>query len=281
MSYAQIVFSPTGGTARVADILTKNWSAIEKIDLSKAETDFSEYKFTPEDIVLIAMPSFGGLAPKPAIDRLSQISGNGAKGIVVAVYGNRAYEDTLVQMQDTAEKSGFHVIAGVSAVAEHSIIRQYAAGRPNQSDVDQLSSFAAKIADKISGKSFKDNSLKDKSPENKSLEDKFPEEKPLEDKISKLVLPGNRPYKKAGGVSLVPKCTSSCTSCGLCAKACPVQAINLNNPQVTDGNQCISCMRCVSLCPENARKVNSVMTSAAALAIKKACSEKKENELFI
>ena len=74
MSYAQIVFSPTGGTARVADILTKNWSDVEKIDLSKAETDFSEYKFSSEDMVLVAMPSFGGLAPKTAIDRLLRIS---------------------------------------------------------------------------------------------------------------------------------------------------------------------------------------------------------------
>lgn len=252
MSYAQIVFSPTGGTARVADILTKNWSDVEKIDLSKAETDFSEYKFSSEDMVLVAMPSFGGLAPKTAIDRLLRISGNGAKCVVVAVYGNRAYEDTLVQMQDAAEKSDFRVIAGISAVAEHSIMHQYATGRPNQSDIAQLSSFADRIA-----------------------------EKSLEEKISKLVLPGNRPYKKASGSVLVPKCTSSCVSCGLCANVCPVQAIDRNNSKVTDSKKCISCMRCVSVCPQNARKVSSAMTSIAALAIKRACSEKKENELFI
>ena len=238
MSYAQIVFSPTGGTARVADILTKNWSDVEKIDLSKAETDFSEYKFSSEDMVLVAMPSFGGLAPKTAIDRLLRISGNGAKCVVVAVYGNRAYEDTLVQMQDAAEKSDFRVIAGISAVAEHSIMHQYATGRPNQSDIAQLSSFADRIA-----------------------------EKSLEEKISKLVLP--------------PKCTSSCVSCGLCANVCPVQAIDRNNSKVTDSKKCISCMRCVSVCPQYARKVSSAMTSIAALAIKRACSEKKENELFI
>ena len=252
MKYAQIFFSPTGGTAKVADTLTKKWSSVEQIDLSKAKTNFSEYKFSPEDMVLVAMPSFGGLPPQIAIDRFMQISGNGAKCIVVAVYGNRAYEDTLVQMQDTAEKSGFQVIAAVSAVAEHSIMHQYATGRPNQFDVVQLSSFADRIM-----------------------------EKSLEEKISKPVLPGKRPYKKPGGVGLVPKCTSSCVSCGLCANVCPVQAIDRKNPKATYGKKCISCMRCVSVCPQKARKVSNVMTSIAALAIKKECSKKKENELFL
>jgi len=252
MRYAQIVFSPTGGTARVADVLTKNWPDVERIDLSKAETDFSQYRFSSEDMVLVAMPSFGGLAPQTAIDRLLRISGSGAKCAVAAVYGNRAYEDTLVQMQDAARQSGFRVIAGVSAVAEHSIIHQYAAGRPDQSDIAQLSSFADRITERAS-----------------------------EEREADLVLPGNRPYKKAGGVSLVPKCTSSCVSCGLCAKACPVQAIDRNDPKMTDGKRCISCMRCVSVCPQKARKVSSAMTSMAAMAIKKACSQRKENELFL
>jgi len=252
MRYAQIVFSPTGGTARVADALTKSWPDVERIDLSEAEADLSQYSFSPEDMVLIAMPSFGGLAPQTAIDRLRRISGNGAKCAVAAVYGNRAYEDTLVQMQDAAQQSGFRVIAGVSAVAEHSIIHQYAAGRPDQSDLAQLSSFADRIAERAS-----------------------------EERGAGLVLPGNRPYKKAGGVSLVPKCTSSCVSCGLCAKVCPVQAIDRDDPKVTDGKTCISCMRCVSVCPQKARKVSSAMTAAAAMAIKKACSQRKENELFL
>lgn len=252
MRYAQIIFSPTGGTAKAADILTKNWTNTEKIDLSKAETDFAEYQFSAEDIALVAMPSFGGLAPQTAIDRLLQISGNGAKCILVAVYGNRAYEDTLVQMQDAAEKCGFQVIAGVAAVAEHSIAHQYAAGRPDQSDAEQLLAFADKIAAKCA------------------------EEQP-----AKPLLPGNRPYKKAGGAGLVPKSTSSCVSCGRCASLCPVQAIDRSNPKETDGKKCISCMRCVSVCPQNARKVNSIATAAVAAALKKACSQKKENELFI
>ena len=68
------------------------------------------------------MPAFGGAAPQLALDRLSRIHGNGALCVIAAVYGNRAYEDTLVLLEDYAQTAGFQVIAAVSAVAEHSII---------------------------------------------------------------------------------------------------------------------------------------------------------------
>ncbi len=252
MKYVKILFSPTGGTEKVSEAITKDWPSADTIDLSAADTDDSKIVFQPEDVVLIAMPSFGGLAPRLALERLGKIRGNGANCILAAVYGNRAYEDTLVQMEDAAEACGFQVIAAVSAVAEHSIMHQYAAGRPDRADCEQLAGFAGKIHEKLQRGDRR-----------------------------KPVIPGNRPYKKAGGVGLVPKADSSCTECGLCAKQCPAQAINPENPRITDGKTCISCMRCVFVCPQKARKVNGVMVSAAALAIKKACSGRKENELFL
>ncbi len=252
MKYVQIIFSPTGGTEKVSNAIAKSWPSVDTIDLSVPGKNDPIMVFQPEDVALIAMPSFGGLAPQIALERLGEIKGNGAKCILAAVYGNRAYEDTLVQMEDAAEKCGFRIIAAISAIAEHSIMHQYAAGRPDRADCVQLAGFAEQINKKLQSGDLK-----------------------------KPALPGNRPYKKAGSVPLVPKAGPACTECGLCAKQCPTQAIDPTNPRTTDAKKCISCMRCVSICPVNARKVNAVMVSAAALAIKKACSEHKENELFI
>ena len=97
---------------------------------------------------------------------------------------------------------------------------------------------------------------------------------------SAVSVPGNRPYKKAGGAGLVPKPSKACVKCGVCAKNCPVQAID-SVTLSADTKKCISCMRCVKQCPHNARKVNGAMVSIAAMAIKKACSVRKENELFL
>ncbi len=251
MKYFRIIFSPTGGTEKAASALTANWKEAETIDLSLPDKDYSEYKIGKDDIALIAMPSFGGLAPQTALERLGQIKGGSARCIIMAVYGNRAYEDTLVQMEDAAEKCGFRIIAAVSAIAEHSIIHRYAAGRPDSSDCDVLAGFAEKIKNKIE-----------------------------QNDMTKPHIPGNRPYKKVGGVGLAPKAGSACTECGLCASGCPTKAISPDKIKTADSKKCISCMRCVSICPNGARKVSRLPVFAASLAIRKACSEPKQNELF-
>ena len=248
MNTVEIIFSPTGGTEKVAHIISGHWSEItEKIDLRNPKIDFSKCAINKEDRVLIAMPSFGGRAPAVAIQRLKKIAGNGAKCTLVCVYGNRAYEDTLAEMEDAAKGCGFQVVAAVAAVAQHSIIPQYAANRPDASDEKQLAEFAQQIADKTE---------------------------------SVASVPGNRPYKKAGGAGLLPKPSKDCVKCGVCAKNCPVQAID-SVTLSADSKKCISCMRCGKQCPHNARKVNGALVSIASMAIKKACSVRKENELFL
>lgn len=253
MKAIQMVFSPTGGTKKAADSITQDWpQPITTVDLTDPVLDFSSISIERGDAILIAVPSFGGRVPALAAKRISRLRGNGAKCCIVCVYGNRAYEDTLVELQDLAQQSGFRVIAAVSAVAEHSIIHQYAAGRPDQSDREELSSFGGEIL-----KKFTDEG----------------EEAPS--------IPGNRPYKKSGGGGMVPKAGKDCVNCGLCAKSCPAQAIDQADAGRIDSKKCISCMRCMVKCPQSARKVNEAMVKAVALAIKKACSERKENELFI
>ena len=93
MNIVQIVFSPTGGTQKAADMITSAWDTpVRKVDLPDPETDFSAVSLEKDDVAVIAVPSFGGRVPAPAIQRLEKINGNQAMGILVCVYGNRAYE---------------------------------------------------------------------------------------------------------------------------------------------------------------------------------------------
>lgn len=249
MRYVQMIFSPTGGTSAAAAAVTGIWPNVETIDLSQMGSH--SYHFSNEDLVLIAMPSFGGLAPQAILDRLADSEGNGARCVLMAVYGNRAIDDTLVQMEDTVEAKGFRVIAAISAVAQHSMLPQYAAGRPDAQDAVQLKGFSEKILEKAAAND-----------------------------CGKPKLPGNRPYKKPGG-GMVPKAGSACTACGLCAQKCPMGAIDVQNPKLTDKNKCIGCMRCVAICPTHARSISKVMAGIAAIALKKSCFDRKENVLYI
>ena len=253
MRVYEIYFSPTGGTKKVSNILTGQFGdEVIEVDLTLNQTEFHHVKIKQDDIAVISVPSYGGRVPDVAVKRLMTLQGNGARAILVCVYGNRAYEDTLVELRDTVQKIGFQVIAAVSAIAEHSIARQFATGRPDKQDTQQLVKFAEQIKTKISSENIEEPDI-----------------------------PGHRPYKKAGGAGLVPKPSKECLECGVCAKECPVQAIDMNHPKKVNGDLCISCMRCISVCPNGARKVNSVALSAVGIALKKVCSDRKDCELFI
>lgn len=255
MKFTAIVFSPTGGTQMVVNELVAEWGEpADKVDLTDAMTDFDAITLEKDDVAVIAVPSYGGRVPSLAGERLAKIHGNQARCVLVCVYGNRAFEDTLIELNDIAERSGFKVSATVSAIAEHSIMHQYASGRPDRQDKEELHNISKKILEKLHNHT---------------------------DCLEMIHIPGNRPYKKAGAVSLVPKANDKCTNCGLCAEICPAQAISKEDIRNTDGTKCISCMRCVSQCPQSARKVNSAIVSVVATAIKKACSERKNNELYI
>lgn len=255
MKVYKMIFSPTSTGAKAANTLAKKLADIveaeELINIDLSDAAFEGCSLEKDSLAVVVMPSYGGRAPKVAIERLAKVEGNGSKIIPIVVYGNRAQEDTLIEMADVAEKSGFQVIAGIEAVAEHSIAHQYAAGRPDKDDLALLETYAAKIAEKLK-----------KDP------DKAPK------------IPGNRPYKKAGG-GLVPKTTSACTNCGFCVDRCPVGAIDREHAYLTDKNKCINCMRCTKFCPKHARTVNKLMVAAVGLVLWKDCHKRKEYQLFL
>ncbi|EFB74409.1 4Fe-4S binding protein [Subdoligranulum variabile] len=244
----QLLFSPTGGTRAVADALADG----PVIDLTDRNFDFSAVTLTAGDVALIAVPSYGGRVPVPAAERLNKVRGNGARAVLVCVYGNRAYEDTLVELADLASAAGFRVVAGVAALAEHSIARQYAAGRPNEADKAVLRGFRTQIQAKLD-----------------AGEDTAP------------ALPGNRPYKPGMARAMVPRTSKRCIDCGRCAAACPTGAIDAADPRQTDPARCIGCMRCVRLCPVEARRPDADALAALEQHLAPLCAGRKENELFL
>ncbi|MCI8935087.1 MAG: 4Fe-4S binding protein [Clostridiaceae bacterium] len=253
MNLVQIIFSPTGGTQKAADIFTAEWNGPAKtIDLTSPQEDFSQIVLSPDDLALIALPCYEGRVPALAAGRLAQIKGAGARCALLCVFGNRAFDDALAEMQDLAQKAGFQPIAAAAAVAEHSIFRQYGAGRPDDQDAEQLRSFSKKIMEKF-------QSAQSPAP---------------------LSLPGNRPYRQANGMPIAPKTAAGCSRCGLCAQQCPAQAIDKTTLK-TDKDHCILCMRCIDHCPSQARKVNGLLYAAANAAMKSRLSGRKENRLFL
>lgn len=254
MKLFEMVFSPTGGTRKVCKVLAKEFQGEKiKIDLMQGKSSRNKEEITEEDICLIAVPSFGGRVPAPAVKNLKKLNGNHSKAVLVAVFGNRAYDDTLLELQDIAEESGFVCIAAIAAIAEHSIMHQFGSGRPDKQDKEELKKYAVHIFHLLSkGQTFRT-----------------------------LTVPGKRPYREYKGLPLHPKAGKSCNKCGKCAGVCPVGAIKKDNPKGTDNEKCITCMGCIAACPKNARKLNPILLEAATSKMKKICSTRKENEFIM
>lgn len=252
MGIYQITYSPTGGTKRVADQLTAPWGDVTSIDLCDPGKDCGQAAFTPADVCFAAVPSYGGRVPAAALGRLKQMAGGGARAVAVVAYGNRAYDDTLLELRDALLAAGFRCPAAVAAVAEHSILRQFASGRPDAQDRQELTGFAGRIQACLEGGG--------QTP---------------------VAVPGHAPYRAYAGLPIRPKAGRRCNGCGLCAAQCPVGAIHKADPRRVDKSLCTTCMRCVAVCPQKARRIHPLLLSAAALGLKGACAGRKGNELYL
>lgn len=250
MRIYKIVFSPTGGTKKALDFFSEDWGEAREIDLTSRTEDFGKWEFAGDDVCLVGMPVFGGRVPETALERLRKMRGNGAGAVAVAVYGNRHYDDALLEMKNELEAAGFRLKGAVAAVAEHSIVRKFAAGRPDEKDREQLRRFA------------------------KEIRAAWPDERVI-------LVPGNPTYREYHGLPFQPVAGGGCTACGICARQCPTGAIPPENPRNTDKKACISCVRCVAVCPQHARKMNPLLVEVTAKKLKKFCEVKKENERFL
>ena len=251
MRIYQICFSPTGGTRTAAEIVCRALGGqIERINLMQ---HVGPLFFSEEDVCLIAVPVYGGRVPEAALRGLRVMKGNGIPTVLMAVYGNRAADDALLELRDEVYACGFHVVAAIEAVAAHSLFPEYGAGRPDEQDAAELAAFAGHIVQKLEGETLGEPAR----------------------------LPGHRPFRAYNGVPLKPKAGSRCTECGTCARECPVQAIPRDEPKRVEKAKCISCMHCVSVCPQRARRVNGLLLRIGRRGLAEACRERKRNMLYL
>ncbi|MBQ5882273.1 MAG: EFR1 family ferrodoxin [Bacteroidales bacterium] len=270
-----LYFSPTRTTKRVVCAIAAETARVlgvtfSEIDITTPAQREKAISFTENDLVIFGAPVYIGRMPNLISPFFKTINGNGALGIPVAVYGNRAYDDGLIELRDIMAEDRFRLIAAAAFVGEHTFSYILGGGRPDTKDLEIAKKFATKIAEKV-----------------RSI-DNFPEES------GTIEVPGTPfPYsgfykatdtdKKSVDIrKVLPKTdVTKCTQCGECARICSMEAISTSDCQDITG-KCIKCGACIKRCPQGAKYFDDPQyLSHLKLLEDKFSGKRCEPELFI
>ena len=244
---ASLYFSPTYTTRTVVETIAKSINStleaagkpaggFKSINVTTPMMRRETPSFTQDDIVVFGVPVYIGRVPNLIRDYFASIQGNGAIGIPVVVYGNRAYDDALLELKDIMHSNGFRCISAAAFIGEHSFSYTLGGGRPDADDLQKATSYGEEIAGKIlSGYIIPDS----------------------------IQVPGNFPYRfynakssenKSIDIRKVKPQTDpeKCNNCGLCAMLCPMGAIDATNCAEVPGI-CIKCCACIKKCKPKAK----------------------------
>ena len=240
-----VFFSGTGTTEKVVTSIAKTMAQSLNADfrtfsfnLPQARED--EQVFTAEDLVVLGTPVYAGRVPNLLLPYLqSKVKGSGTLGIPVVLYGNRNYDDGLMELKQVMESNGFHPIAGAAVVGEHSFSRILGAGRPDEQDMALVAELAQKAIEKV-------QALESLPTESVSVGGCDP--------IRPYYTPRDRHGEPIRDFLKAKPMTDGekCVKCGLCARLCPMGSIDTSDVSNVIG-KCIKCCACVKKCPTGAK----------------------------
>lgn len=258
-----IYFSPTKTTRRVIEGISQGLQVIslEHVDLTLSDAEIQKLPVFCDDLAVIGAPVYGGRLPSAATSRLRKLKGNGAPAVIVVVYGNRAYEDSLLELRDVALEAGFKPIAAGAFIGEHSYSTNstpIAAGRPDVEDLGKAKAFGKMVREKMIN--------------NRAL-----------DQLVPLQVPGDFPYKEPRMLSDISPAIQEvlCIRCKQCTSFCPTAAINMDDPTLTDKSICIRCCACVKSCPVGAKTMDDPRIKQGAEQLSVNCAVRKDSEIYL
>ncbi len=252
-----VYFSATGTTRKVIETIGKSLSVRSNDHNLLLHPIREDISIAPDHLTIVAMPVYNGRLPDYGTRSLTHLKGNGTPAIAVVVYGNREYDDALLELKTLLEENGFFVIGAAAFIARHSIFPQVATDRPDENDLALIRDFTRRCAEKL-------HAL------------------PKADAFSPFQVKGNFPYKEARSVPMKPSSGEDCTLCGTCAQICPVNAITVTETETrTDENLCMSCGACITACPNESRQYRGADYEKFKSKFIERFSRRKEPEMFL
>ncbi|MFO7596429.1 MAG: EFR1 family ferrodoxin [Desulfocurvibacter africanus] len=256
-------FSPTGTTKSIVQSIVHgiNPSNRELIDLTRPDARKKPLFTTENELLVVGVPVYMGRVPELLAEWLNSIKAHNTPTVCVVVYGNRAYEDALLELKKIVTECGCIPIACAAYIGEHSFSSSetpIALGRPDTDDLHHAESFGRKIHEKL-------QSIVSSA------------------QIEDIPVPGVYPYTRSSKLWTVDLISVSdqCSQCGICAEICPVDAIDKQNSELVNQEKCITCCACIKICPQNARTMKPSPVMDAAKRLNTLFKEPKRPEIYL
>lgn len=252
-----LYFSPTHTTEKAVKAFAEGTGLpFEAVDLTTPDQRrvFSR-SLGREELLLVGFPVYAGRIPATPEDFLPRVEGRGGPAVPIVVYGNRDYDDSLLELKLKLEERSFKVKAAAVFVGEHTRSSKIATGRPDAGDLALARGFGKRAVASIS-----------------------------EDQIGELKLKGSSPFTSKGAApnGITPTTTEECILCGLCIDNCPWGAIDSSDCRKIDGARCMRCARCIRECPAGAKRFTDQTYLASIPDFEKRLSAVRcEPELFL
>ena len=239
-----VYFSGTGTTRRTVERIAGGIASrlnlpAESVDFSRPAVRQETLCFGEKDLVVFGTPVYAGRVPNVLLPFLRErIMGGGALAVPVVLFGNRNYDDALIELRNILTADGMHPIAAGAFVGEHSFSRVLGADRPNAEDEALMDEFAARVAELAAGLDaapVKSVAVRGREP------------------LRPYYTPRDRAGNPINILKVKPKTDMSrCGGCGLCAELCPMGSIAPADVSAVRGI-CIKCCACVKGCPTGAK----------------------------
>lgn len=236
-------FSATGTTQRIVETIAHDLSALLSIpvqihDFTLPEKREAALPLEPTDLVVFGTPVYAGRVPNVLLPYIRHcVLGSHTLAVPIVVYGNRNYDDALIELRDLLERNGFHTIAAGAFIGEHAFSNCLGANRPDESDLKIAHQLAKRISDQV-------QTMKSKPTQPIWVKGNMP--------LQPYYVPRDREGKQVNILKVHPETNEKCTQCGICIAACPMGSISKEDAHIITGI-CIKCGSCVKKCPVGAK----------------------------
>lgn len=265
-----VYWSATGNTRKVTETLAKTLAEALGVPMDAADFTLPKarergFSFGSGDCVVVGVPTYAGKVPNKLLPYIQeQIRADGALAVPVVTFGNRAFDNSLAELSAVLEQNGFHTVAGGAFACRHAFTDALAEGRPDPDDLAQVRELAVKAAEKIRGLTAVPAPLQAPG-----------------DAAAPYYVPKGTDGQPAKFLKAKPLTDlSRCCNCGVCARVCPMGAINPQNVAEVPGT-CIKCQACVRRCTRRAKYFDDPAFLSHVAMLEQNFSEPKENRVFL